>query len=52
MVTHDMKSALRGNRVIYLKDGLVNGICDLGAYQPDSGQRQEQLQAWLIEMGW
>ena len=29
MVTHDKKSALRGNRIIYLKDGQIFGECDL-----------------------
>jgi putative ABC transport system ATP-binding protein len=32
MVTHDIKSALRGNRVLYLKDGVICGECELGAY--------------------
>ena len=32
MVTHDMRSARRGNRILYLKDGVILGECDLGKY--------------------
>lgn len=52
MVTHDKKSALRGNRVIYLKDGQIFGECDLGDYRPDDEERKEKLNCFLQEMGW
>ena len=52
MVTHDKKSALRGNRVIYLKDGQIFGECDLGDYHPDNDERKEKLNCFLQEMGW
>lgn len=52
MVTHDKKSALRGNRVIYLKDGQIFGECDLGNYHPDNEERKEKLNCFLQEMGW
>ncbi len=29
MVTHDIRSARRGNRIVYLKDGVILGECDL-----------------------
>ena len=32
MVTHDMKTALRGNRILYLRDGVICGDLQLGAY--------------------
>ena len=32
MVTHDMRSARRGNRILYLRDGVILGECDLGRY--------------------
>ncbi|MDR1422342.1 MAG: ABC transporter ATP-binding protein [Coriobacteriales bacterium] len=35
MVTHDLKSALRGKRVLYLKDGIIRGECALGNYLGD-----------------
>ena len=52
MVTHDKKSALRGNRVIYLKDGQIFGECDLGFYHPNKEERKEKLNGFLTEMGW
>lgn len=52
MVTHDMRSARRGNRILYLKDGVVLGECDLGKYSPDDADRHEKLSAFLNDMGW
>ena len=52
MVTHDIKSARRGNRIIYIKDGEVAGICDLGKYIPDDENRHNKLSKFLITMGW
>lgn len=52
MVTHDIKSALRGNRIIYLKDGTVCGECELGQYQGEEFGRRAKLDAFLKEMGW
>lgn len=52
MVTHDMKSARRGNRIVYLKDGAVCGECDLGRYVSGDKERHEKLRAFLKEMGW
>ena len=36
MVTHDIKSARRGNKIIYLKDGQIIGELELGKYIPDN----------------
>lgn len=52
MVTHDLKTALRGNRVIYLKDGQIFGECDLGEYVAHNHERKQILKAFLEEMGW
>ena len=52
MVTHDIKSARRGNRVIYLQDGGVRGECSLGAYVSGDAQRHEVLKNFLSDMGW
>ena len=52
MVTHDIKSARRGNRIIYLKDGEVAGICDLGKYIPNDEERHQKLSDFLVKMGW
>lgn len=52
MVTHDMRSAGRGNRILYLKDGVILGECELGRYVHGDTARQERLSAFLTEMGW
>ena len=52
MVTHDMRSARRGNRILYLKDGVILGECDLGRYVHGDMERHEKLSAFLTEMGW
>lgn len=52
MVTHDMRSARRGNRILYLQDGAVLGECKLGKYAHADRARHEKLSAFLDEMGW
>lgn len=52
MVTHDMRSARRGNRILYLKDGSVLGECDLGKYKPNDEERHKKLSDFLTKMGW
>lgn len=52
MVTHDKKSALRGNRIIYLKDGKIFGELSLKKYDPSDQERNDQLDKFLKEMGW
>ena len=53
MVTHDLKTALRGSRVIYLRDGSIVGEHRMPDYGTDDGKlRRESLQDFLNEMGW
>ncbi|SEQ51651.1 putative ABC transport system ATP-binding protein [Lachnospiraceae bacterium NE2001] len=63
MVTHTVKAAERGNRIIYLADGVISDELDLGPYLGDykdeSNPNQEQaierhrkLKDFLQEMGW
>ena len=52
MVTHDMSSARRGNRIIYLKDGEIAGVCDLGKYISGDKERHQKLRDFLNMMGW
>ena len=52
MVTHDMRSARRGNRILYLKDGSILGECELGRYVSGDRARHEKLSSFLEEMGW
>lgn len=53
MVTHDLKTALRGDRIIYLRDGAVIGEHEMPKYGTDDVKnRLESLQAFLDRMGW
>lgn len=52
MVTHDMKTARRGNRILYLKDGVIIDELKLGAYQKGDRERHDKLRSFLTEMGW
>ncbi len=53
MVTHDIKTALRGNRILYIKDGNICGSIDLKPYHTEENPiRQQKLQQFLGEMGW
>lgn len=53
MVTHDLKAATRGNRVIYLKDGRIDGEIRFDEYtEENSDEREETLYKFLKEKGW
>ncbi len=53
MVTHDLKTASRGSRILYLRDGAVAGELSLPPYGPDSAAgRMDELQKFLERMGW
>lgn len=52
MVTHDMRSARRGNRILYLKDGIIMGECELGKYRANDEGRHKKLSEFLVRMGW
>ena len=53
LVTHDLKTALRGTRVLYLRDGGVVGDHRMPAFEEDDEkERRARLTAFLEEMGW
>lgn len=52
MVTHDIRSARRGNRIIYIEDGNVSGNFELGKYVAGDKERHQQLNDFLVAMGW
>ncbi len=52
MVTHDIKSAERGNRILYLRDGVIESELSLPKYQGSDQERHQKLTAFLQEMGW
>jgi putative ABC transport system ATP-binding protein len=53
MVTHDLKTALRGTRVLYLRDGGVVGDYEMPVYgEDDIKERRAKLSEFLESMGW
>jgi putative ABC transport system ATP-binding protein len=53
MVTHDLKAAIRGNRIIYLKDGRIDGDLQLEDYDGATAkEREEVVYKFLSEKGW
>lgn len=52
MVTHDIKSAMRGNRIIYLRDGGIHGDLSFDSYHKEDSKRREKVKTFLTEMGW
>ncbi|MBO4373758.1 MAG: ABC transporter ATP-binding protein [Lachnospiraceae bacterium] len=63
MVTHTLAAAERGNRIIYLSDGVISDEVELGPYvgnykdeeNPDlekAVERHRKLKAFLQDMGW
>ena len=53
MVTHDLRSARRGNRILYFRDGIIFGECRLGKFENDADtERNAKLTGFLREMGW
>jgi len=54
LVTHDVKVAARGDRVLFMSDGQIKGEYLLGRYLPgknDWKKRETGLSQWLTERG-
>lgn len=53
MVTHDLRAAMRGTRLIYIEDGKIVGEKELTPYQSENTkQREADIQSWLASMEW
>jgi len=53
MVTHDVKAAVRANRILYLEDGKIVGEMNLDKFSQDESKAVEtQLTSWLLARGW
>lgn len=52
-VTHDVRTAARGTRILYLRDGTIQGELGLGPVAgTDLEGRLEKVQAFLASVGW
>lgn len=58
MVTHDVRSAVRGNRILYFEDGAVQGELELPRWDAvfaDEAyvrEREAMANAWLTSLSW
>ena len=52
MVTHDIKSARRGNRILYLRDGVIIDELRLDKYVSGDKERHAKVREFLEKMGW
>lgn len=53
MVTHDLRAAIRGNRILYLEDGKVLDTLVLPPFLPsDAKAREAKMSEWLTGLNW
>lgn len=52
MVTHDIKTARRADRILYLKDGIIEDELYLGKYERGDNDRHLKIREFLEKMGW
>ncbi len=53
MVTHDIRGALRADRILYLSDGNIVGEFRMNKYKKeDEKSRETQVNAWLNSLEW
>lgn len=53
MVTHDVKAALRGNRILYLEDGRILDELVLPSFgEQEPREREEKINDWLSSLEW
>ncbi|MDE7157286.1 MAG: ABC transporter ATP-binding protein [Lachnospiraceae bacterium] len=53
MVTHDVRAAIRGNRILYLEDGKIMDELKLDSYKKDEAkERESKVNDWLSALHW
>lgn len=53
MVTHDLRAAIRGNRLLYLEDGKILDELSLPSYDASSAKvREATVSRWLSSLAW
>ena len=53
MVTHDVKAAIRGTRILYLEDGKILDEMLLPPFDLKTAkEREEKVSAWLTSLSW
>jgi len=53
MVTHDVRAAIRGSRILYLEDGKILDELNFPAYRDEAVKDREiRLNEWLCALSW
>lgn len=53
MVTHDVKAAIRGSRILYLEDGKILDEISLPPFAAEKArEREEKVSTWLASLSW
>ena len=52
MVTHDLRAAVRGNRILYLEDGKILSELNLPPCEEAPKEREEKVSSWLSALQW
>lgn len=53
MVTHDLRAAIYGNRILYLEDGKILDELVLPAYRKEEEKaRENKVNQWLVKLRW
>lgn len=53
LVTHDLRTALRASRILYIEDGSIRGELSLSPYKPEEEKaREKQVNSWLASLNW
>jgi putative ABC transport system ATP-binding protein len=52
MVTHELRAACRGDRVLYMKDGRLHGEYRFSVLEDSYAKREISLFNWLSAQGW
>lgn len=54
MVTHDIKAACRGNRILFIEDGKIEGTLHLEPFnlEEDLDEREQKIYSFLRQRGW
>lgn len=53
MVTHDIRAAIRADRILYLEDGKIIGEINLAPFVAEEAKsRESQINYWLASMSW
>lgn len=53
MVTHDMRAAARGNRILYLEDGNILDELELPVFNElEERERENKVSGWLTKLEW